>query len=230
MVPAHYQIKNLNHLGLVAGMCRELKIAEYIDARIPNDADERNVTIGQTVVAMIINGLGFTGQTLHMFPEFFASKPVDRLIAPDIKPEHLNDKVLGRALDSLFDAGVSELYLNLALKAVYHLKLPFESLHLDGTSMHVDGAYNSDENPDDFDCIHIYPGYSRDHRPDLNQVVLQLMTENQAGIPVFMVPASGNINDKTCFKEIIKNHPGCFKAALNARHLVADSALYVAEI
>lgn len=27
-----YQIKNLDHLGLVAGMCQELEIAEMIDA------------------------------------------------------------------------------------------------------------------------------------------------------------------------------------------------------
>ena len=34
MLPAQYQSKNLNHLGLVAAMCRGLKIAKYIDARI----------------------------------------------------------------------------------------------------------------------------------------------------------------------------------------------------
>ena len=51
MPPVQYQSKNLNHLGLVAAMCRELKIAEYIDARITNDSDVRNVTIGQAVVA-----------------------------------------------------------------------------------------------------------------------------------------------------------------------------------
>ena len=85
------------------------------------------------------------------------------------------------------------------------------------------------KNPDDLNCIHICRGYSRDHRPDLNQVVLQLMTENQAGIPLFMAPASGNLNDKTCFIEIIKQHLACFKAALNNRYLVADAALYVAE-
>ncbi|WP_257263102.1 DUF4277 domain-containing protein [Endozoicomonas sp. ONNA2] len=45
-----YQFKNLNHPGLVAAMSRELNIAEYFDAR--------NVTIGQAVVAMIINGVG----------------------------------------------------------------------------------------------------------------------------------------------------------------------------
>ena len=52
MQPAQYQMKNINHLGMVAGMCRELKIAEYFDARITNDADARNVPIGQAVVAM----------------------------------------------------------------------------------------------------------------------------------------------------------------------------------
>lgn len=229
MPQAQYQSKNLNHLGLVAAMCRELKIAEYIDARITNDSDVRNVTIGQAVVAMIINGLGFTGQTLYMLPEFFEDKPIDRLIGEGIQAEHLNDKVLGRALDSLYDAGVSDLYLNLAVKVVNHLKLPCKALNLDGTSFHVDGVYNSHDNPDDLNCIHICQGYSRDHRPDLNQVVLQLMTENQAGIPVFMAPASGNVNDKTCFQEIIKNHLSCFKAALNSRYLVADAAMYVAE-
>ena len=216
MPPVQYQFKNLNHLGLVAAMCRELKIAEYIDARITNDSDVRNVTIGQAVVAMIINGLGFTGQTLYMFPEFFEDKPIDRLIGEGIQPEHLNDKVLGRVLDSLYDAGVSDLYLNLAVKVVNHLKLPCKALNLDGTSFHVDGIYNSHENPDDLSCIHICRGYSRDHRPDLNQVVLQLMTENEAGIPVFMAPASGNVTDKTCFQEIIKNHLSCFKAAFGS--------------
>lgn len=229
MLPAQYQFKNLNHLGLVSAMCRELKIAEYIDARITNDSDVRNVTIGQAVVAMIINGLGFTGQTLYMFPEFFEDKPIDRLIGEGIQAEHLNDKVLGRALDSLYDADVSDLYLNLAIKVVNHLKLPCKALNLDGTSFHVDGVYNSNKNPDDLNCIRICRGYSRDHRPDLNQVILQLMTENEAGIPVFMAPASGNVNDKTCFQEIIKNHLSCFKAALNSRYLVADAAMYVAE-
>ncbi|WP_419831146.1 DUF4277 domain-containing protein [Endozoicomonas atrinae] len=78
MPPFQYQFKSLNHLGLVAAMCRELKIAEYIDARITNDSDVRNVSIGQAVVAMIINGLGFSGQTLYMFPDFYEDKPIWR--------------------------------------------------------------------------------------------------------------------------------------------------------
>ncbi|WP_371924647.1 DUF4277 domain-containing protein [Endozoicomonas sp. SCSIO W0465] len=44
--PIQHQIKNLNHLGLVAAIYRELKIAEYFDTHITIDPDARNVTIG----------------------------------------------------------------------------------------------------------------------------------------------------------------------------------------
>jgi transposase len=60
--------------------------------------------------------------------------------------------------------------------------------HLDTTSFHVDGRYNSDDDFDDFDedagVIRVSKGYSRDHRNDLNQVVLELITESQANLPM----------------------------------------------
>lgn len=67
MLPVQYQSRNLNHPGLVAAMRREQKIAEYFDGCKANDFDVCNVTIGQAMVAMIINGLvGSTGQTLYL--------------------------------------------------------------------------------------------------------------------------------------------------------------------
>ncbi|KEQ19443.1 hypothetical protein GZ78_05745 [Endozoicomonas numazuensis] len=133
MPPIQYSTQVMDHLGLVAGMCKELGIAEHIDRRAPKVSDEWNVSHGEAVVAMIINGLGFTGQSLHMFPQFFDNKPLDKLIREEIKPEHLNDKVLGRALDELFDLDVSKVSFELAIKVVTHLKLPCDALNLDGT-------------------------------------------------------------------------------------------------
>ena len=72
-------IRNLDHLGLVAGLCQELDIARMIDAVLPKNQSFK-VSHGQALVAMIINGLGFHSSTLHMFPQFFANKPVERLI------------------------------------------------------------------------------------------------------------------------------------------------------
>ena len=54
--------------------------------------------------------------------------------------------------------------------------------------------------------IHRTHGYSRDHRPDLNQVILQLIVENQAGIPLLMKTMDGNSDDKTGFRETIQAH------------------------
>ncbi len=146
MPPIQYrtQIQNMDHLGLVAGMCKELGIADHIDRRAPKVADEWNVSHGEAIVGMILNGLGFTGQSLHMSPQFFANKPLNKLIREGIKPEHLNDKILGRALDELFDLDVSKVYFELAIKVATHLKLPCDALNLDGTGFHVDGRYNSD--------------------------------------------------------------------------------------
>ena len=186
-------------------MCKELGIANLLDSLVPNQSETRKISFGETVVSMLLNGLGFTARTLHMFPEFHADKPLDQLIRPGIEPEHISESVLGRALDQIFELSVSEVYLSLAVKAVNVLKLPCNALNLDSTSFYVDGRYNSESEVDeeDLNCIKICRGYSRDHRPELNQAILLLMTENQAGIPVFMAASSGNINDNTNFKKVI---------------------------
>lgn len=112
------------------------------------------------------------------------------------------------------------------------LKLSCNALNLDSTSFHVDGRYNSDSEVDeeDLNCIRLCRGYSRDHRPELNQAILLLLTENQAGIPLFMAASSGNINDNTNFKEIIHKHIKSLKDALNSRYFIGDSALYTTDI
>ena len=88
----------------------------------------------------------------------------------------LNDDALGRALDAIFAFGVEAFYFLLASGAVKHLGLSGAGGHLDSTSFHVDGEYNSGDGSAAAGVVHIRQGYSRDHRPDLNQVVLQFGT------------------------------------------------------
>jgi len=223
---ASYTTKRLDHLGLVAGFCQEIGLATIIDNAL-GTSKRRQVSYGQLFTAMLLNGLGFTGRTLHMYSEFFDDKPVSRLIGEGIEASHINDDALGRCLDALYDEGVSGLYQKIAEKVVNHLKLPCEFTHLDSTSFHYDGKANSDEEAPT--AIHITKGYSRDHRPELNQVVLNLICENLSGIPVYMQAQSGNVNDVEGFKKIVKSHISSLKAAQQCRYLVADAALYVKE-
>lgn len=64
-----YSTQDLGHLGLVAGVCKELRIAETLDNLLP--PTEKQVSHGTAVCAMILNGLGFVNQRLYLVPEFF---------------------------------------------------------------------------------------------------------------------------------------------------------------
>lgn len=81
--PEGLRSKTLDHHGLVATVCKELRVAELIDSKIPPPTGCK-VTHGERVVAMIINGLGFVQRTLYMSPCFFRGKPVDRLIGAHV--------------------------------------------------------------------------------------------------------------------------------------------------
>ncbi len=229
VTPNQYSSRVLNHLGLVAGMYDELGVGDRLDQVIPQDRERRHVSVGQAVKAMVLNGLGFTQRALYVTPQFFADKPVVRLIGPGLEAAHLNDDVLGRALDAIYAYGPDRLYPQLAAPAVKHLGLSGRFAHLDSTSFHVDGQYNSAEAPTDEQVIHITPGYSRDHRPDLNQVVLQLICERQAGIPLLMEPLSGNSTDAVSFRDTIRAHIAELRHDVKLDYLIADSALYSAE-
>lgn len=58
-----------------------------MDAVIPKYSDH-NVSHGDAVLAMILNGLGFHSRTLHMFSDFFETKSVSKLLAKNIEAYH----------------------------------------------------------------------------------------------------------------------------------------------
>jgi len=209
-----YNSETLEHLGLVAGMFDELGIGELVDELVPQDLSQRKVSVGQALKAMVLNGLGFANRRLYLMPEFFRNKPTERLVGAGVSPEHLNDDALGKALDGLHAFGLTELYRLIARRAAERLKLlrggKVAMAHLDTTSFHVDGRYNSEEDGFDEDAgvIRVSKGYSRDHRKDLNQVVLELITESRANLPMMMRTLSGNASDKASFKDAIERHVG----------------------
>jgi len=58
-------IRNVDYLGLIAGMCNEIDIAGIIDRECGAQAHNKSISFGKAVVCMILNGLGFIGRTLY---------------------------------------------------------------------------------------------------------------------------------------------------------------------
>lgn len=219
-----YRRQTLEHLGLVAAMFDELGLGDVIDQATQHDPQMRDLTAGEAVKAMVLNGLGFVNQALSLVPRFFHNKPTSQLISPRVTADQLNDDALGRALDTLYAYGVTELYTLLAASAAKRLGLGANYAHLDSTSFHGDGRYNCDDPPAEH-VVHITQGYRRDHRPDLNQVMLELLVEPQAGIPVLMKPLSGNSSDAKSFAQTVSDHIEQLHSTYGTTYLVADSAL-----
>lgn len=191
-----YETQRLDHLGIVAGISQEIGLVALIDKRVGKV--ERKVSCGQAVQAMILNALGFSSRALYLMPDYLRNKPVDILISPDLQPDDFNDDTLGRSLDDLYKTGVTEIFAEVASNALRVYEIEHEFVHLDSSSFHLHGEYGAgdEEEPQ---AIQITYGYSRDHRPDLKQVIAQIITSQNSALPVWLEVLSGNSSDKDTF-------------------------------
>ena len=224
---AEIKVQDLDHCGIIAGIIDEIGLVREID-RIIGTHGNQKVTTGQAVKAMIINGLGMIASPLYLFAKFFEGKATEHLLSEGILPEHLNDDCLGRALDKLYVAGVTKVFVTLALAAANKMGVKVNSLHLDSSSFHVDGEYAEDEQPEVIEPgkINITHGYSRDHRPNLKQFIIDLMCSGDGDVPLYLRVADGNESDRAIFASLIRE----FKQEWNVDALfVGDAALYSAE-
>lgn len=225
--PLDIRVQDIDHCGIGAGICDEMGLVEQID-RLLGTHPQEIISAGQVVKAMILNGLGFVSAPLYLFEKFFIGKATEHLLGEGIHPEHLNDDRLGRVLDKLYSKGLTEVFVTVALAAARKCGVKMDSLHLDSTSFHVDGDYaNKDEDREaEPKGIQITHGYSRDHRPDLKQFLLDLMCSGDGDIPLYLRVADGNESDSAMFATLITD----FKQQWQIDALfVADAALYTEE-
>lgn len=224
-----YKTENLDHLGIVAGICEQIGLIEQIDGRVPDTG--RKVSVGQAVQAMVINGLGFVGRALYLTPEFYRSKPIDLLIGEGIEAGDLNSDSLGKALDHLYQAGISEIFAAICAHALRVFGIVVRFAHLDTTAFSLQGNYEVEEGTEDGDAepISINYGYTKDHRPDLKQAILGMICTNRTSIPTYLNALSGNVSDKTSMPEIAEVYLAQFAEEEETPILVADAALYSAD-
>lgn len=140
------EIARLDHLGIVAGVCREIGIADYLDAR--DERTHERVSVGTATVAMVLNGLGFANRRLYLVSQFFKTKPVAHLLGRGITAEDLNDECLGRTLDWLYTQDPTALFAGIVAQARRRLGLSARELHVDMTSFAVSGEYAREEEGD----------------------------------------------------------------------------------
>jgi len=230
-------IVNLDHLGIVAGIIDEMELVEEVNKKIGIRTKE-TLSPGQVMKAMILNGLGFLSAPIYLFDSFFVGKATEHLIGEGVTPEQLNDDRIGRALDKYHQAGTTKLFTAIAMKAALKFQVSMKSVHLDSSSISVEGAYKncqgnsqeveteSEDTESSMKTIKIVHGYSRDKRPDLKQFMIDTIVTGDGDVPLYLKIDDGNADDKSVFVARLKE----FKKQWTFDGIcVADSALYTAE-
>src|SRR5712664_1884525 len=218
-------VERLDHLGVVASVIKDLRIIEMLDARLGLH-DQEEITAGEAVAGMILNGLGFSDRPLTLTPQFFVDKPLDLLFREGVRAEMFNRFKLGRTLEEAHAYGCDLLFSELALSVCSQEGMDTRFNHLDTTSFSLTGDYVPDS---DEHAIAITHGYSKDHRPDLKQAVLELMVSQDGGVPLMSKSWDGNASDTKIFQERAQALMATFQGAPSPRYVVADAKLYSEE-
>jgi transposase len=218
---ASVHVERLDHLGLVACMIKDVGLIRMLDARLIPDAQEE-ITPGEAVAGMILNGLGCANRPLSLTPQFFTNTPLDLLFRPGVRAEMFNRFKLGRTLDEVHAYGCDLLCSEVALAVCAQESLEPRFQHLDTTRFSLSG----DDVPERAErAIHLTHGSSKDHRPDLKQAVLERLVSQDGGVPLVRKSWEGHTSDTQIFKERAEALMAALASSPTPRYLVADAKL-----
>jgi len=118
--------------------------------------------------------------------------------------ERLNDDRVGRCLDHLFDALDADFIMKAVRQVIDQFQINLDELHNDSTSVSFYGAYSEAEEEGRVRgrrTLAITFGHSKDHRPDLKQLLYILTVSNDGGVPLYFTSANGNTTDDTTHRQ-----------------------------
>lgn len=205
------------HLPLIRSLIDELGMMQVLDRHLPKPAQAR-VSDAECVVALILNIL--SGRlALWRMQSWLEEIDLELVLGEGADASAFNDTRLGSALDHIDEVGTDVLLSEVAVGWVSRPSHPQSyCAHLDTSSISVYGRYISVPEP-----VPTY-GHSKDHRPDLKQLILGLSVVGPAAMPLTMSVSRGNTPEQKSNRD----HLGRIAKLLPDEHevtLVADCKL-----
>ncbi|MBU3914598.1 IS1634 family transposase, partial [bacterium] len=174
------------------------------------------------------NGFGYlirSESSLYRLADFFEHQDTELLMGENVDSTSFDDTTVARAMDAVFDNGAEKVFSAVALRASCKFSLDKRYVHFDTTSVNVWGAY--DQCSPDSENINVTFGYSKDHRPDLEQFLMKMLCVGR-NIPILGGCEDGNKSDKTINTNVlskISKHMATHGLEPGAFVYVADSAV-----
>jgi len=190
--------ERLGALPIVDRFLGRMGVAALLDRHLPA-GDARVSLQAATVIGVLIRNLCVEREPLYGLAQWAGSFAPALVGIERGQAALLNDDRVGRALDQLFDADRGSLLTELTLHAISEFAVDCSQLHNDSTSFALHGDYHAADGrtrggkPTPAAML----GHSKDHRPDLKQLVLILTVSADGAVPLAHRLADGNTSDDT---------------------------------
>ncbi len=188
-----------SHLGALPVIDRflaRIDVAGTLERHLPA-SDARTTLPAATAIGVLVRNLCVAREPLYGLAGWAGAFEPGLLGLRAGESELLNDDRVGRALDGLFDSDRSSLLCELVLAAVREFQVDCSQMHNDSTSLVLHGDYTAaDGHERGGKATPVAArGHSKDHRPDLKQLVLILTVSADGAVPLTHRLAAGNTND-----------------------------------
>ncbi|MCP5093528.1 MAG: IS1634 family transposase [Gammaproteobacteria bacterium] len=183
-------------------LCRA-RLEEFLRDALPEE-DGRTKLSPTKALLVLLRNLLLSREPIYGLGEWAARYAPDLLGLKEKEVGLLNDDRVGRALDKLFAADVSSLVLSVTTHVVKEFGLCLDELHNDSTSVSFFGAYSAATEAQRVfgrPTLAVTFGHSKDHRPDLKQLLFILTVTADGGVPLHFRAASGNVTDDTTHRD-----------------------------
>jgi len=187
----------LGGLPIVGVFYDRLGIDRLLEAHVPGDARLR--ISPAAALGVVIRNLVVRHAPVYALGEWAGryDPSVVGLVGDEVGL--LNDDRVGRMLALLFDTDRASLLTRLVLDAVESFDIDLSRLHNDSTSLKLSGAYATagGQERGGKPTPAARHGFSKDHRPDLKQLVWILTVTADGAVPITFRVTDGNTADVT---------------------------------
>jgi len=195
--PFELKTQRLGPLPIVNHFLQALGIEEIFQKHVPA-ADPRATLSHAKALGVLLRSVIVEREPIYRQQETVAAfHPGAYGLSRD--QHHLvGDDRIGRALDELFESDRASMLSRIMLAAATGFHLHMDEVHNDTTSIRFCGQYRTSARgraKGQHQLPWITYGYSKDHRPDLKQLMLCLTTTSDGGVPVQFRCLDGNTND-----------------------------------
>ncbi|MCP3913972.1 MAG: IS1634 family transposase [bacterium] len=220
--------ERLGALPLINHFADRLGLAALLDRHVPTTSSRCRVAHARAL-GVLVRSILVEREPLYRQQETVTTFASWAFGLEPAEAKGLRDDQIGRALDRLFDADRGSLLTDIVVAAQERFGLVLDELHNDSTTVSFAGQYvratgrsiRGKRGP------WITYGFSKDHRPDLKQLLFVLTTAADGGVPVQFRCEAGSCAD-------VRTHIETWEALRRATGspdflYVADSKLCAAD-